>query len=229
MTLDLLDAAFVRRWQSRERAEATAVPPAGSAGSAPAVGAVRPHDSPPPSGPEPRVHDGFVDDGGRLEATARRLFERAPEEWVTLARHCERARQRGLRVIAVAGGEPGEGRSTLVACLAEALRQRGHDVACVGPADVRDAAGGTVGGGTPHDRRIVLVDAGIWFPPGPIHRRRLLFASIGHDAVILVRRADSPSLASRAAILESLGLAVLGEVLTFAAADDDGGPPGISA
>jgi hypothetical protein len=209
MTLDLLDDAFLRRWKGRD---------------------VRPGPPPTaminPAAPvEPAIPVAVRSDDGRLEATARRLFERAPKQWLGLAKHVERARQRGLRVIAVAGGERGEGRSTLLACLAAALRQRGHDVLCVEPDDVQQAASGPVGGGLSHDTRIVLVDAGIWFPPGPIRRRRLLFTTLGHDAVILVRRAGRPCLESRAAALESLGVVVLGEVLTFAAPEDcDGGP-----
>jgi hypothetical protein len=250
MTLDLLDDAFLRRWQARD--QRTAPAPAamvdtasGVMAPATATSAPRPRPRPradvPPKRPvslgpwasllrqpaptTPTISDaheisGFTSDDGRLEANARRLFERAPEQWLALARHVERARQRGLRVIAVAGGERGEGRSTLLACLAEALRQRDHDVVCVEPADVEHAVGGPVGGGVPHDTRIVLVDAGIWFPPGPIQRRRLLFTSLGHDAVILVRRADRPSLEPRAAALESLGIVVLGEVLTFATPED---------
>lgn len=223
MTLDLLDAAFLRRWEARDR-RPPAAPAAGATAvvSAPPV-AADPPTVPPPQAAQPPETIALTSAGDRLEATARRLFERAPEQWLALARHCERARQRGLRVIAVAGAEQGEGRSTLVACLAEALRQRGRDVVCVGPTEVREAGGGPVGGGAAHDRKLVLVDAGIWFPPGPMRRRRLLFSSLGHDAVILVRRADRPSLESRAAILESLGLMVLGEVLTFAS-PDDGGP-----
>jgi hypothetical protein len=252
MTLDLLDDAFLRRWQARDQRTVPAPAAMGdtanggmATASVPATSASRPRPRPradvPPRRPvslgpwasllrqpaptTPTIsdaHDGnaFTSDGGRLEANARRLFERAPEQWLALARHVERARQRGLRVIAVAGGERGEGRSTLLACLAEALRQRDHDVVCVEPADVEHAAGGPVGGGVPHDKRIVLVDAGIWFPPGPIQRRRLLFTSLGHDAVILVRRAGRPSLEARAAALESLGIVVLGEVLTFATPED---------
>lgn len=253
MTLDVLDDAFLRRWQARDqqvgpapraRADTAAVgmvtavpvpaaprPPERASANAPPRKPVSPGPwasllrQPPPAataatGPHDHEFLGFAGDDGRLEATARRLFERAPEQWLALAGHVERARQRGLRVIAVAGGERGEGRSTLLACLAEALRQRGHDVLCVEPADVEQAADGPVGGGVPHDKRIVLVDAGIWFPPGPIRRRQLLFATLGHDAVILVRRAGRPCLESRAAALESLGVVVLGEVLTFASPDD---------
>jgi len=244
MTLDPLDEAFLRRWRARPQPAGPAPAPDDAAAPLPAT-TPRPASRPESSrcrnatprrwaslltrpaldgavapASEPDEAAGFSHDDGRLEATARRLFERAPEQWLALARHVESARLRGLRVIAVAGGERGEGRSTLLACLAEALRQRKHDVACILPDDVAKAAGGTVGGGAPHDKRIVLVDAGVWFPPGPIRRRRLLFATLGHDAVILVRRAGRPSLQSRAAALESLGLAVLGEVLTFATPED---------
>jgi hypothetical protein len=61
----------------------------------------------------------------------------------------------------------------------------------------------------------VLLDAGVWFPPGPLHRQRLMVSSLGVDADILVRRADAPGGTARRAALESLGIEVLGEVLTF--------------
>jgi hypothetical protein len=122
-------------------------------------------------------------------------------------------------VIAVAGCERGEGRTTLLQCLAATLQDRGRDVVCVEPTDVaasRETSRGTaVGGGATHDKRIVLVDAGIWFPPGPIRRQRLVVASLGSEAVILTRRADRPGAGSRAALLAALGIEVLGEVVTF--------------
>ncbi|MFM7137904.1 MAG: hypothetical protein ACKO1M_12685, partial [Planctomycetota bacterium] len=68
------------------------------------------------------------------------------------------------------------------------------------------------------DKRIVLVDAGIWFPPGPIRRQRLLMASLGCDAAILTRRADREPAPAWAAALAAVGVTVLGEVITFATA-----------
>lgn len=191
MTLDMLDAAFVTRWR--------AVTASSDAGS----------DDAPPAQDIPA--DAIPDDAPLVE----RLLRAAPDEWLGLAHHVERARHRGRRVIAVAGCERGEGRTTLVQCLATALRARGCEVTCVDAADAAGADGGAPGGGVPHDKRIVLVDAGIWFPPGPVRRQRLMVASLGCEAVILVRRADRPGIGLRAAILSGFGIEVLGEVMTF--------------
>jgi hypothetical protein len=68
-----------------------------------------------------------------------------------------------------------------------------------------------------HDRRIVVVDAGVWFPPGRIQRRRLLLASVGCDAAILLRREDRPAQPGWSVALAAIGVEPLGEVISFAA------------
>ncbi|MFM8952291.1 MAG: hypothetical protein ACKOOF_04415 [Planctomycetaceae bacterium] len=153
----------------------------------------------------------------RGESVVDRLLRAAWPEWNSLAAHVEAARLRGRRVCAVAGGEPREGRTTLVECLAAVLRERGRDVSCTTPRELAAAAASNPGHsrGHSHDKRIVLVDAGIWFPPGPIRRQWLARSVVGSEAAILVRRADRPSAAARHTVLESLGIEVLGEVLTF--------------
>jgi hypothetical protein len=208
MTLDMLDAAFVTRW----RALAAPQPAPNSLVDQAACGEQAPGEE-AVSEPIPRQKMPLaVPPDAPL---AERLLRAAPEEWIGLAGHVERARLRGRRIIAVAGCERGEGRTTLVECLATALRARGCEVTCVGPADAAAADRGTPGGGVSHDKRIVLVDAGIWFPPGPVRRQRLMVASLGCEAVILVRRADRPSIGSQAALLAGFGVEVLGEVMTF--------------
>jgi hypothetical protein len=124
-------------------------------------------------------------------------------------------------VIAVAGSEPREGRSTLVACLALTLEARGGDVVCIDPPDL--AAAVAADHGRCHDRRVVLVDAGVWFPPGPIRRQWLVVATLGCEAAILVARGQGRS-AARAAALEAIGIEVLGEVLTFTPAPEASHP-----
>ena len=197
MTLDQLDAAFVQRWaaaQIRQPAIPAPQPPAPPCDRAPAAGRVVPE--------QPRPEDPILD----------RLLAEAGPQWEALAGRVEAARNRGRRVIAVAGGERVEGRSTIVAGLVRVLRARGRDVVQVDPHEC-------VASGEPsHDRRVILVDAGVWFPPGPIRRQRLLVASLGCDAAILARRADRTASPAREAALEALGIEVLGEVLTFAPA-----------
>jgi len=203
MTLDAIDLAFVARWEAR----------------APGSGEPPPEIVPPPMEPEgneiPAPHSAQATlkpaaGNGLVE----RLLAAAPEEWAALADEIEAARLAGRRVIAIAGGERGEGRSTLVECVGRVLRQRGreveirHSLPTPPAADEQPAAG--------HDRRIVLVDAGSWFPAGPIRRQRLVVASLGCDAAILVRRADRDPAPMRAAALAALGIDVLGEVVTFA-------------
>ncbi|MGB8854409.1 MAG: hypothetical protein WCC69_12675 [Pirellulales bacterium] len=221
---DAIDAAFVGRWQ-RDRAGSGAVqvssrdledsvqmlvelappplPPLSNGADEPFV--LREHilDSQQPV--VPAVHSG----GGSV---VDRLLRAAWSEWNGLAAHVEAARLRGRRVFAVAGGEPREGRTTLVECLATVLRERGRDVSCTASQELAATAADD---GQTHDKRIVLVDAGIWFPPGPIRRHWLARCVLGSEAAILVRRADRRAAAARHTVLESLGIEVLGEVLTF--------------
>lgn len=237
--LDAIDSAFLSRWQdhaggrlhpngSAARLGETDVTVHGGAASTPDDASPPPMRTatddiaaaeivplPPPAAagpgrersPRPRPPTPIAD-----APLVERLLAAAWDDWHALAACVEDARLAGRRVIAVAGSRPGEGRSTLVACLAAALRARGRDVVCAQPHDCAEAAGA---GSRLHDRRIVLLDAGVWFPPGPLHRQRLMVSSLGVDAAILVRRSDAPGGTARRAALESLGIEVLGEVLTF--------------
>jgi hypothetical protein len=140
------------------------------------------------------------------------LLQQAPAEWAAVAERVEQAVAEGARVIAVAGGARGEGRTTLVTGLAATLQARGQRAIVVAnpPAEA---------GETPleqaSDHPVVIVDAGIWFPPGPIRRDRLATLTAGCDAVILVRRAAQPPSPARAAAIGQTGCRLLGEVLTF--------------
>jgi hypothetical protein len=171
-----------------------------------------PMPSPPSPGlPEQRdgyLRGGLADDGqGTL---VERLLRVVPDAWARLARRVEEARHDGVEVIAVAGGRRGEGRTTLVECLARTLAARGRHVESHESVPPELPAAGRDGG------RIVLVDAGVWFPGGPLRRAWLERQSLGCHAVILVRRSDQPACAARTAALEAVGLEVLGEVLTMA-------------
>ena len=64
-------------------------------------------------------------------------------------------------------------------------------------------------------KRILLVDGGVWFPPGRIHRQRLLVASSGCDAAILVVRSGHAPPAAWSTSLEAIGVEPLGEVISF--------------
>ena len=102
-----------------------------------------------------------------------------------------------------------------MACLESTLHDRRRDVTTHWAAGIPAPSDGhTVMG---HDRLIVLVDAGVWFPPGPVHRQRLLVKSVGCDAAIIVRRADRPAAPAHALALAAIGVTPLGEVVTFAA------------
>lgn len=235
MTLDLLDAAFVRRWETKPRSliptslrEPREDPPRVPTGDAvaPETSVADPVRGSPAAVAEPVAVAGagteFTGGGPAVAGIVQRLLAAAGHHWQSLADRLEAARLRGHRVIAIAGGAPGEGRSTLVDCLVAVLRARGRDVLRLGPADVA----ARTGRGPTHDKRIVLVDAGIWFPPGPIRRPRLLAVSQGCDAAILVRRGDAAAAAAWEAALAAIGIEVLGEVLTFV---PDAVDPGIDS
>lgn len=228
MTLDALDRAFIARWEQRV---AMGPPPAVAAAS-PVVAGPTPVVTQDSDAPPPAAHEEGHDSQPTVAACpaamraergdqdlVERLLAAGHQQWLALAAEVESARLAGHRVIAVAGGERGEGRTTLVACLARTLRDRGREVVVHG--STSDLAAGDTGpsdGGRLHDKRIVLVDAGVWFPPGPIRRHRLLVASLGCDAAILVRRADRQPAPARETVLAAVGVAPLGEVLTFASA-----------
>lgn len=198
--LDAIDAAFVSRWR-QDVASPPALPDVPHERSSLHGCDLAPQE---PVAPEPPEGGGSLVD---------RLLHAAWAEWNGLAAHVEAARLRGRRVFAVAGGEPREGRTTLVACLAAVLRERGRDVSCTTPRELAAATASETS--QPHDKRIVLVDAGIWFPPGPLRRQWLARCVLGSDAAVLVRRADRRPTPARHTVLESLGIEVLGEVLTF--------------
>lgn len=220
MTLDPLDEAFLARWAMRAgRANATMPIEAEPLPAARAVAHRRPAQT--------AALAAAVDVDPALPPLVTRLLTAAMPQWQALADEVETARTAGHRVIAITGGERGEGRTTLVACLAAALRGRRRDVITCGPDELATNDDGVVGGGELHDKRIVLVDAGIWFPPGPIRRERLLVASLGCDAAIIVRRADREPAPAWGVALAAVGVVPLGEVVTFAAAH--GSPPGAAA
>lgn len=203
--LDMLDAVFLRRLEPspsggvpRECAEPTPITPEMPANDVAVVASVSTNA---PS-----------DDTAVDQPLVAWLLKKAPDQWAALAATVERAVTEGLRVIAVAGGARAEGRTTLVEGLAATLIARGWHVELVaGPlSEVGDERIGTDSG-----RAVVLVDAGVWFPPGPIRRDRIAAMSVGCDAVILVRRATQTPSPARAAAIEQTGCRLLGEVETF--------------
>jgi hypothetical protein len=195
MTLDFLDAAFVDRWQT-SLAPGVGGPPAVARTQSPVV---MPTTAAEIATADPLAADDFV---SRLVATAR-------TEWEALADEVIAARSRGRRAIAIVACERAAGCSTLAAGLARVLRDRGRDaVEC--PAVAIPFTGAT------HDKRIVIVDGGVWFPPGRINRQRLLVASSGCDAAILVVRSGRRPPACWSTCLEAIGVEPLGEVVSFA-------------
>lgn len=204
MTLDALDQAFIDRWSTMQ---AEAAPPA-------AVAMM------PPTPPRPPVAD--AETVAETADVVGRLLQAAWDDWCAVADEVEAARRRGRRVIAVAACERSAGCSTLVAGLERILVTRGREVAVAASTDA-------VAEGPTHGRTIVLVDAGVWFPPGRINRGRLMIATAGCDAAILVRRDDRPAPAAWSVALEAIGVEPLGEVISFAATAagevDRGSPP----
>jgi len=187
MTIDLIDQAFLARFSVPAAPRSAAAPPP------PTIAACG----------QPPVPD---------DAVVSALLAECPEQWGRLAGHVEAAWSGGERVVAVAGRAHGDGVSTVVRGLVHVLRQRGGTVTCREP----DAARGGVEIGAVDDGRLLLVDGGVWFPPGPVHRGRLARAAFGCHAALLVRRAGRSPCAAHAAALAALGIRVLGEVVTFA-------------
>jgi hypothetical protein len=205
-TLDAVDRAFL--WHADQARRQPPRPPAAAdadaAADAPApvpaaadaaVPAVATH-------PQPIIDDGM----GTL---VDRLLRVVPHAWSHLAKRVEDVHRDGAEVIAITGARHGEGRTTLVGCLARALMASGRRVECHDRVPLERASAGRDGG------TIVLVDAGVWFPGGPLRRAWLERQCLGCHAVILVRSADQPACPARGVALEAAGLKVLGEVLTM--------------
>ena len=203
MMLDLLDHAFIERWN--------AVLPSADADRPAPMSPSTPTAASPPA--LERCTDPAHDD------LVNRLLQAAKPEWSSLADVIESARRRGRHAIAIAACERGAGCTTIVAALVRTLHGRGHEaVGC-------DSSGIHATGPT-HGKRIMLVDAGVWFPPGRIHRQRLMVASAGCDAAILVRKGNREPPATWAVTLEALGVEPLGEVMSFAPPFGGGGVSG---
>jgi hypothetical protein len=149
------------------------------AASWPVAAAVAVPPAPPWQPPDPGPGGPLVD----------RLLHAAAPAWEAIARRVEEAHAAGAFVVAVTGGRRREGRSTVVACLARTLVARGRRV------EVCDRA--PVDADLRADAPIVLVDAGIWFPGGPIRRGRVECESLGCHAAILVRQAGQPPCPAR--------------------------------
>ena len=187
MIVDLIDHAFLRRLaEPATPGNAAAHPPSSTAAC---------HQPPVPDDP-----------------VVAALLAEYPDQWGLLAVHVETAWAAGERVVAVAGRARGDGVSTVVRGLVHVLRQRGVAVTCP---DRRGAPDG-MDLGSGNDGRSVVVDGGVWFPHGPVHRGRLARAAFGCDAAVLVRRADRFPCPAHAAALAAIGVRVLGEVVTFA-------------
>ncbi len=205
-TLDAVDRAFL--WhadQARRQPPRRAPVPVTAAIHSEHI-APRPI-TPEPITPRPITPEPITDNG--MGTLVDRLLRVVPHAWSHLAQRVDDAHRDGAEVIAITGARRGEGRTTLVGCLARALAARGRRVECHDRAPLELTSAGRDGGS------IVLVDAGIWFPGGPLRRAWLERQSLGCHAVILVRRADQPACESRGAVLEAVGLKVLGEVLTM--------------
>lgn len=188
MTVDLIDQAFLRRVTDPVVHDIAVATPLPSVADG--------------SQPPPPVEDPVV---ALLLATC-------AEQWVRLADRVEAAWTAGERIVAVAGRARGDGVSTVVRGLAHVLQERGVPMTC----REHRAAGERAWTDSANDGRPVLVDGGVWFPSGPVHRGRLARAAFGCQAAILVRRASRVPSPAHAAALAALGVRVLGEVVTFA-------------
>lgn len=183
--LDAVDLAFVRRLP---RCQPTSAAESGPVPERPQMGVREP------------LAEGITD----------RLLAAVPDTWIGLAQRVEERHRAGSVVFAVAGGEAAEGRTTIVECLARALAARGNtvEIAAAAPAEIPVPRPG-------RPSQIVLVDAGVWFPTGPLRHGWLQRRSFGCHAVILVRRSDALPCPQRGPACAAVGLDVLGEVVTM--------------
>ncbi len=160
-----------------------------------------------------------------VDQTLLELLERFPEQWAAVALAVEQASRAGTRVIAVAGHQQGEGRTTLVRGLGLLLSERGWQVTSFPSAAAwwQELVGAGPGWQPLHtktaaDNDIVLVDAGIWFPPGPLRPRQLLLKMFGFDGVLLMRHHAHASCPARDGAIAKAGLKSIGEIVSFAPA-----------
>lgn len=207
-TLDAVDRAFL--WHAdRARRHPSRPTQVLSSGAAAAVSdAIAPRPAAAALVPAAAIDPQPITDDG-MGTLVDRLLRVVPHAWSHLAKRVEDAHHAGADVIAITGARRGEGRTTLVEGLARALMARGRRVECHDRVPLELASAGREGG------TIVLVDAGVWFPGGPLRRAWLERQSLGCHAVILVRGADQPACPARGVALEAVGLKVLGEVLTM--------------
>lgn len=149
-----------------------------------------------------------------MPLTAASDHDPAHQQWALLADAVEETACHGHKVIAVTSARHGEGCSTIAVGLARALDARGHRMAVLhgvtGHAAFFDAL---LDLQATHD--LVVVDPGPWFGTGRLRRDRLARQSHGCHAAILVRREDTPAMPGVEGALESVGVACLGEVVTF--------------
>jgi hypothetical protein len=236
-TLDLIDRVFLGRTaldfadpvrETIDRVRAT-VGPAVSDQTA-ALPAAAATVAPPPVDPQAVAMQAVAMQAVAMQfgdPLLSKLLESVPDQWIQIAEQIEAAQAVGCRVFAITAGQPGAGVTTVARGAFLTLQGRGRRVACVSkpPLQCRDLKA------REHhaDRAdIVIVDAGIWFPPGPIRQRQVAQLAFGCDAVILVRRADRAAVPAQGETLTACGLRVLGEVITFEMAsspDDSAEPP----
>lgn len=218
MTVDLLDQAFLQATagQQPRNAPAAGAPDSNMPVQPDAIAA----------GPAVTAELEAMPGESAVEAvdlTLLQLLERFPDQWATVVTAVEEARRAGARVIAVAGHQRGEGRTTLVQGLGLLLAERGWQVTCFATAAAwwRELVGPEASGrhclppAAVGEDDLVLVDAGIWFPPGPLRPRQLLLKMFGFDGVLLMRHVDLPPCPVRDGVIAKAGLQAIGEIVSF--------------
>ncbi len=166
-------------------------------------------------------------EGGVLNDVLAMLLTAVPDQWETLANRVVDARNKGHRIIAIAGHHAQEGRTTVVRGIAAVLRSHGWQVRCLSSSQElrRELTADSgrwqqrqdvQGCGESHENEdVTLVDSGVWFSPGPFRKQDIASRVFGCDAVLLVRHADVAPCPSRQQLLLSLGVFPIGEVVTF--------------
>jgi hypothetical protein len=230
MTVDLLDQAFL---DAAAKHEPDLVRPVGDLENSSATQAEIVADLSATAGETvaatEAVQGADESSADTVDPTLQQLLDRFPAQWAAVVTAVEEARKAGTRVIAVAGHQRGEGRTTLVQGLSMLLVKRGWRVACFASASgwwqelVGDAATWQERlPGVAATDDLVLVDAGIWFPPGPLRPQQLQLKMFGFDGALLVRHHALPPNPARDAAIAKGGLQAIGEIVSFLPAFQQG-------
>lgn len=208
MVLDRLDAAFVARMAGRSRRSPAPTvegrqDDTGTAGIAVAVGRTMTGSA-----------AGVLLGNGLPKGRHHRAAADGPAAAIA-----ERIVGAGRRVVAIAGAGTSAGLGAVAMAVDAALAERGLRVLRLAHSPLRGTGDADAAAYDVAD--VVLVVDGDWFPPGPIHGRRLVARACGYDGVVLVRPPSTASCPAHGSALGAIGIDLLATVPGDAVAPSD--------